>query len=75
MTTEAPQPAAAAPAAAAHPRLQATPLGHLHSADLTGDPVDDPVDQVDPVDDPVDGPAVDGPVADTLPAGRYAPSA
>tara|TARA_Y100001001_G_scaffold162666_1_gene189748 strand:+ start:673 stop:825 length:153 start_codon:yes stop_codon:yes gene_type:complete len=39
------------------------------------DPVDDPVDPVDQVDDPVAGPAVDGPVADTLPAGRYAPSA
>ena len=42
------------------------------------DQVDDPVDPVDPVDqvdDPVVGPAVDGHVADTLPAGRYAPSA
>ncbi|SVC24741.1 uncharacterized protein METZ01_LOCUS277595, partial [marine metagenome] len=39
------------------------------------DQVDDQVDQVDQVDDPVAGPAVDGPVADTLPAGRYAPSA
>jgi len=37
--------------------------------------VDDQVGQVDPVDDQVAGPAVDGPVADTLPAGRYAPSA
>ena len=34
-----------------------------------------PVMVDDPVDDPVVGPAVDGPVADTLPAGRYAPSA
>ena len=39
------------------------------------DQVDDPVDPVDQVDDQVVGPAVDGPVADTLPAGRYAPSA
>ena len=39
------------------------------------DQVDDQVDQVDPVDDLVAGPAVAGPVADTLPAGRYAPSA
>ena len=42
--------------------------------DQVDDPVDQ-VDQVDQVDDPVAGPAVDGPVADTLPAGRYAPSA
>ena len=42
------------------------------------DQVDHQVDPADPVADPVDpvaGPAVDGPVADTLPAGRYAPSA
>ena len=42
--------------------------------DQVDDPVDQ-VDQVDQVDDQVADPAVDGPEADTLPAGRYAPSA